>query len=156
MSNKPMASVRPGGGPGPHMNLGRKAEKLKNPKQTLIRLLRYMGDKKLSLFLIVVFGIVATLVTIVGTKLNGDIVDDYIMLGDMSGLFRICWILIAMYVVSALANFIQNRLMVKISQTTGADIRRDLFEKMQSLPLKYFDTHSSGDLMSRLTNDVDN
>ena len=55
-----------------------------------------------------------------------------------------------------MSTFIQNRLMVSIAQKTSAEIRKDLYEKMQHLPLKYFDTHSSGDLMSRLTNDIDN
>ena len=61
-----------------------------------------------------------------------------------------------MYLVATLSTFIQNRFMVSIAQKTSSEIRKDLFDKMQNLPLKYFDTHSSGDLMSRLTNDIDN
>ena len=106
--------------------------------------------------LIFVFCIITTLVSIMGTKLNGDIVDKYISVGDISGLFRICIVLVFMYLVATLSTFIQNRLMVSIAQKTSAEIRKDLYEKMQHLPLKYFDTHSSGDLMSRLTNDIDN
>ncbi len=61
-----------------------------------------------------------------------------------------------MYVVATISTFIQNRLMVSIAQKTSSDIRKDLYSKMQHLPLSYYDTHSSGDLMSRLTNDIDN
>ena len=106
--------------------------------------------------LIFVFCVITTLVSIMGTKLNGEIVDKYISVGDISGLFRICIVLVFMYLVATLSTFIQNRLMVSIAQKTSAEIRKDLYEKMQHLPLKYFDTHSSGDLMSRLTNDIDN
>lgn len=149
--------ARPGipGGPG-MQNMMKEKVKLDNPKETLFRLLTYITDKKLMLVFVVLLGIVSTLVTIIGTKYNGDIVDDYVVVGDMSGLAKICIILVVMYMVSAVTTWIQNRLMVEISQMTGAKIRRELFEKMQSLPIKYFDTHSSGDLMSRLTNDVDN
>ncbi|HAX73608.1 MAG TPA: multidrug ABC transporter ATP-binding protein [Firmicutes bacterium] len=149
--------ARPGipGGPG-MQNMMKEKVKLDNPKETLFRLLTYITDKKLMLVFVVLLGIISTLVTIIGTKYNGDIVDDYVVVGDMSGLAKICIILVVMYMVSAVTTWIQNRLMVEISQMTGAKIRRELFEKMQSLPIKYFDTHSSGDLMSRLTNDVDN
>ncbi|HEY5561201.1 MAG TPA: ABC transporter ATP-binding protein [Clostridiaceae bacterium] len=74
----------------------------------------------------------------------------------MLGLSRICFVLGVIYLVSAAATFIQNRFMVSIAQTTSTAIRKDLFYNMQKLPLNYFDTHSSGDLMSRFTNDVDN
>ena len=138
------------------MNIEKSNEKLNNPKETINRLLKYIGSKKASLILIFVFCVITTLVSIMGTKLNGDIVDKYISVGDISGLFRICIVLVFMYLVATLSTFIQNRLMVSIAQKTSSEIRKDLYEKMQHLPLKYFDTHSSGDLMSRLTNDVDN
>lgn len=154
MSSKAMPFERPGKGPG--INLLKSNEKLNNPKETLSRLLKYIGNKRLSLILIFIFCIITTLVNIFGTKLNGDIVDNYIAVRDMSGLFKICIVLIVMYISATLSTFVQNRLMVSIAQKTSADIRKDLYSKMQELPLKYFDTHSSGDLMSRLTNDIDN
>ena len=61
-----------------------------------------------------------------------------------------------MYIVSTISTFIQNKLMVNVAQSTSYKIRKDLYEKMQDLPISYYDTHSSGDLMSRLTNDIDN
>lgn len=67
-----------------------------------------------------------------------------------------CITLVIMYIFSSLSTLIQNRLMVSIAQNTSAKIRKNLFESIQKLPVSYYDTHSSGDLMSRLTNDVDN
>ena len=154
MSSKSISLDRPGRGPGMHMV--KSNEKLNNPKETINRLLKYIGSKKASLILIFVFCVITTLVSIFGTKLNGDIVDNYIATGNMSGLYKICMVLIAMYLAATASTFVQNRLMVSIAQKTSSDIRKDLYEKMQHLPLKYYDTHSSGDLMSRLTNDVDN
>ena len=152
--SKPMDIGRPGRGPG--INLVKSNEKLKNPKETIFRLLKYIGNKANYLIFIFVFCTITTLVSIIGTKLNGNIVDNYIALGNISGLFRMCIVLIVMYVSATLSTFVQNRLMVKIAQETSADIRKDLYSKMQHLPLNYYDTHSSGDLMSRLTNDIDN
>ena len=154
MSSKAISLDRPGRGPGMHMV--KSNEKLNNPKETINRLLKYIGSKKGSLVLIFVFCVITTIVSILGTKLNGDIVDKYIAVGDISGLYRICIVLVGMYVVATISTFIQNRLMVSIAQKTSSDIRKDLYSKMQHLPLSYYDTHSSGDLMSRLTNDIDN
>ena len=154
MASKAISFDRPGRGPG--MNMMKSNEKLNNPKETINRLLKYIGSKKLSLALIFVFCVITTLVSILGTKLNGEIVDKYIAVGDINGLYKICIVLIAMYLLATASTFVQNRLMVSIAQKTSAEIRKDLYDKMQNLPLKYFDTHSSGDLMSRLTNDIDN
>ena len=152
--SRPMDIGRPGRGPG--INMVKSNEKLKNPKETTFRLLKYIGNKVNYLLLIFVFCVITTLVSIIGTKLNGSIVDNYIAVGNISGLFKMCIVLIIMYVSATLSTFVQNRLMVKIAQETSADIRKDLYSKMQHLPLNYYDTHSSGDLMSRLTNDIDN
>lgn len=161
MSNKNnMPMVRPGGQGGPgahHMNrFNRKKEKLKNPKETIKRLLKYLGSKKKVLLLILLFSSITSIVGIVGTRLNGYIIDEFIEVGDMAGLAKICGVLAAIYLVNVSSIYIQNRLMVRVAQTTTLDIRKDLYGNIQKLPLKYFDTHSSGDLMSRLTNDVDN
>jgi len=154
LSSKSVSIQRPGGRPG--AMIGNKAEKLKNPKETMGRLFSYIGSKKISLVLVLLFCIITTLTSILGTKYNGEIVDKYISVGDMNGLYKICIILVMMYVVGAISTFIQNRIMINLAQTTSSKIRKDLFESIQKLPLKYFDTNSSGDLMSRLTNDVDN
>ena len=125
--SRPMDIGRPGRGPG--INLVKSNEKLKNPKETIFRLLKYIGNKANYLIFIFVFCTITTLVSIIGTKLNGNIVDNYIALGNISGLFRMCIVLIVMYVSATLSTFVQNRLMVKIAQETSADIRKDLYSK---------------------------
>ena len=154
MSNKSATLARPGG-PASAM-IGKKKEKLKNPKQTMGRLLKYIGSKKLALVIVFILCVVTTVTTIIGTKYNGEVVDKFIAVGNMKGLFNICMVLVFMYIVNAIATFVQNRIMVDLAQNTSAKIRKDLFDSIQKLPLRYFDTNSSGDLMSRLTNDVDN
>ena len=80
---------------------------------------------------------------------------NHIVAGDFKGLF---WMLVAMggvFLVSAGCSYAYSRIMVRISQRTVATLRQDLFNKLQTLPLRYFDTHQSGDLMRRLTNDMD-
>lgn len=134
----------------------RQKEKLKNPKGTLKRMLKYLSSKISSLVLVFFLSLATTLITIFGTRLNGYTVDNFIATGDMKGLAGICIVLIIIYVISAACTYGQKRIMVYIAQKTSAVIRRDLFQSLLSLPLKYFDTHSSGDVMSRLTNDVDN
>lgn len=153
-----MANNRPHfgpGGPGARMGHGPKT-KLKNPMITLKRILGYLNEKKILLAVVFALCIMTTLINIIGTKTNGTIVDTFIVPGDLSGLGRICIILGVMYSVNGLITFTQNRIMIKMAQTTTATIRKDLFNTLQALPISYFDTHSSGDLMSRLTNDVDN
>ena len=103
-----------------------------------------------------VFALISTIVTIIGTRLNGYILDEFISTGDMKGLANICYVLIVIYIIGALLVYFKSILMIDISEKITARIRKDLFDKIEKLPLKYFDTHSSGDLMSRLTNDVDN
>ena len=144
------------GRPGNRYNFNRKKEKLKNPKETSLRLLKYIGEKKYLLILVFILSLITTIITILGTKFNGEVIDKYILNKNLGGLLRICLVLVVMYICSSLTTFIQNRMMISISQNTSAKIRGDLFEGIQRLPLKYFDTNSSGDLMSRLTNDVDN
>ena len=138
------------------MEIGNKKEKLKNPKETTKRLLGYIGNKKISLILIFILCVITTVISIAGTRINGIVVDKYISIGDISGLLKICITLVLMHLVSTISTFMQNRLMVDVGQKTSYNIRKDMYEKMQKLPISYYDTHSSGDLMSRLTNDIDN
>jgi len=145
---------RPGGGPG-HM-MGMPKAKVKNAKGTLLRLLKYLIDKKLILLLVFIFSTVATIINVIGTRLNGTIVDNYIARGDTSGLLKICIIMAVIYIFGVVFTYLQNNLMVEVAQKTVMAIRRDLFNYMQKLPVKFYDTHDNGDLMSRLTNDVDN
>jgi ATP-binding cassette subfamily B multidrug efflux pump len=152
-----MPVIRPGG---QHQmggfNKNKNAAKLKNVRGTIKRLLEYLGGKQKVVALTFLLCLITALISIIGTRMNGYTVDNFIAKGNLAGLLKICLILAVIYLVSVVSTYIQNRLMVDIAQRTAAEIRRDLYRNLQMLPLKYFDTHSSGDLMSRLTNDVDN
>lgn len=149
--------VRPGDLRGNSLGRFKKSTaKLKNTRGTIKRLLLYLSGKKKIIILTFLLCFITTIISIAGTRLNGYAVDNFIEQGDMSGLLKICSILAAIYFVSVISTYLQNRFMVDIAQRTSAKIRRDLYRNIQMLPLQYFDSHSSGDLMSRLTNDVDN
>lgn len=154
MSSKATIQMRPGAGP--HQLHRKKAEKIKDIKGTIKRLLGYLIEKKFNIFIVFILCFVTTLISILGTRLNGYTIDKFIETGDMNGLAFICIILVLMYLVNIFSTYYQNIVMVKISQRVSAQIRKELFTALQKLPLKYFDNNSSGDLMSRLTNDVDN
>ncbi|MDU3722295.1 MAG: ABC transporter ATP-binding protein, partial [Clostridium celatum] len=154
MSNKGPIPMRPGGGP--HQLHRAKAEKIKDFKGTVRRLIGYLIEKKINIIIVFILCFITTLISVFGTRLNGYTIDNFIETGDMRGLAFICIVLLIMYLVNIFSTYYQNLVMVKISQKVSANIRKDLFSNLQGLPLKYFDTNSSGDLMSRLTNDVDN
>lgn len=120
------------------------------------RLASYLKGKQAILVGVFLCAVVTTLITIVGTRLNGYVIDTSIAQRDSRGLAFFCLLMGGMYLVSALSGYGQNIFMIRIAQRVSAQIRRDLFASLQRLPLAYFDSHSSGDLMSRLTNDVDN
>jgi len=92
---------------------------------------------------------------VAGTYLVKPVVNHFIVPGDMEGLLKAVIAMGVMYACGALCTFGYNRIMVKVSQKVIQDIRNDLFAHVQKLPLKYFDAHTHGELMSRFTNDVD-
>ena len=154
MSSKATIQMRPG--VGPHQLHRKKAEKIKDIKGTIKRLLGYLIEKKFNIFIVFSLCFVTTLISIFGTRLNGYTIDNFIETGDMKGLAFICMILVLMYLVNIFSTYYQNIVMIKIAQRVSSKIRKELFTALQKLPLKYLDSNSSGDLMSRLTNDVDN
>jgi len=89
-------------------------------------------------------------------RLAGVAIDDYIAVSDYAGLVKLCVFMLVIYGVNVLCSYLQNINMITVSQQTSFKLRKDLFAALSKLPLKYFDSHSSGDIMSRLTNDVDN
>lgn len=125
-------------------------------KQTILRLCRYL----LKYWHLILIAIICNLITAVGTvfatRLIGVAIDTYISVFDFSGLFRICMILLVFYIASSLATWLQSYLMLKVGQETVATLRKEIFAKFQRLPLRYFDKTTHGELMSRVTNDVDN
>jgi len=149
----PMFAGRRGPG-GPHMIAERPV--LKDICGTIRRLLAYLLAKTGVIVFVFFCSLATTIVTILATRLNGYTIDVSIARRDVSGLLVVCLVMAGMYLFSSAATYAQSILMIQVSQHTCAIIRSDLFARLQRLPLRYFDTHSSGDLMSRLTNDVDN
>lgn len=127
----------------------------KNTKKALAELFRYMGYHKWLLLVVAVLVFISTGANVAGTYLLKPVINQFILPGDIRGLIYALIGMGIMYLCGALSTFGYNRLMVKTSQKVVADIRRDLFAHVQKLPLKYFDAHTHGELMSRFTNDVD-
>ena len=154
---KPISVQRPGGaGHGPGGGPGRHGyQKPKDLKGTLAKLMRYLGRYKAALCLVAVLLVISSACTVGGSYLIKPLINDYILPGDFPGLAKMLAFMGCVYVVGAVCSFGYARIMVHVSQNTVAKIRSDLFDRMQSLPLKYFDTHTHGELMSRYTNDIE-
>nr|WP_325256327.1 ABC transporter ATP-binding protein [uncultured Oscillibacter sp.] len=117
--------------------------------------MHYLGRYKSLLALVVVLLVISSACTVGGSYLIKPLINDYILTGDFPGLAKMLAFMAAVYIVGAACSFGYARIMVHVSQNTVAKIRSDLFDRMQSLPLKFFDTHTHGELMSRYTNDID-
>ena len=128
--------------------------KPKNMKKTLAGLMRYVGRYKILLALVIVFLVLNTVCSVGGSYLLKP-ATARIMAGDFAGLAQVLVLMGGVYLLGACCSFAYARLMVHVSQKTVYAIRSDLFAKMQSLPIKYFDKHTHGELMSRYTNDID-
>ncbi len=129
--------------------------KPKNMRGTLRKLMRYLGRYKAHLALVVILLFIISACTVGGSYLIKPLINDYILPGDFPGLAKMLGLMALVYIVGAVCSFGYARIMVHVSQNTVAKIRADLFDKMQGLPLKYFDAHTHGELMSRYTNDIE-
>ena len=132
-----------------------KIEKAQNPRQAMSRLFMYLGPFKVSLMIVLLFVLVYTTLGLVGPYLMGVAIDKYITGKDTTGLMHIALWMFWVYLFSNIFQAIANWIMARISQRALKQMRRDLFQHLQSLSLSFFDTHSAGELMSRLTNDID-
>ena len=132
------------------------AEKPKNSAQVMLRLWRYLEREKYLMMLIVLLLLLNTASTVAGAYLLRPIINNYIIPRNVPGLARMTALLLGVYIAGSLAGIWQNRLMIVAAQRTVRVIRADLFDKLQFLPVKFFDANSHGELMSRFTNDVDN
>ncbi|MGN0135265.1 ABC transporter transmembrane domain-containing protein [Anaerotignum sp.] len=148
----PPMGPRPGGR-GPHMMVHGKP---KHTKKTLLRLCKYLGKFRTLILISVICIAFTTLATVYATSLIGVAIDKYISVFDFVGLWKICLTLLSIYIISSVATWLYSYLMLKVGQETVATLRKEIFEKFQKLPLKYFDKTTHGELMSRVTNDVDN
>lgn len=127
----------------------------KNLKRTVLKLMGYMGNHKFLLLLVGVLVSVSASAGLVGTYMLKPIVNQYIVPGDVEGLFKAVAFTGMIYLCGVAAAYGYTQTMVVAAQKIIYEIRRDLFNHIQSLPLKYFDTRTHGDIMSRFTNDVD-
>jgi ATP-binding cassette subfamily B protein len=133
----------------------RGVEKAKNPRATLMRLGRYLLESKFQLALVVVLVILGTVLSIIGPYLLGVAIDSYITKGDLVGLTWIVLLMFGVYLGTWFAQSAQGVLMAPISQKALRTLRKNLFEHLQTLSLSFFDRRTHGELMSRLTNDID-
>ncbi|NLD48201.1 MAG: ABC transporter ATP-binding protein [Clostridiaceae bacterium] len=147
---------RPGGKP-------HNFQKPKSVGKTLKRIFEYMLEDKWMLLLVAFFVIVSSAAGVVGTYFLKPIINECIipLIGknsqeaDFGPFIRMILTICAVYLVGVLSSYLYSRIMIKICHGTLNEIRKELFDKMQDLPIKYFDTHTHGELMSRYTNDVD-
>ena len=137
---------------------GRKA---KNPQKTLLRLLSYMKQYTPTLVIVMVCIILTSVAQAQGSRALGPLVDDYILpmvasgSTDFTPLLRYLGKVACILCLGILGSFLFNYLMVGVTQGVQKTIRDELFAKMQKLPLRYFDSHAAGDIMSRYTSDID-
>lgn len=141
-------------GRGPRM--GGPAEKAKNQKATLSRVWHYVKQQKLGLFLSIFFVIASTFLSLAGPYMIGHIIDDYIMKKDIDGTIRLGILLAVIFTVASILTWLQTYVMIHVAMKTIRTLRLELFQKLQTLTLRFFDQRALGDLMSRVTNDIDN
>ena len=142
---------------------GPKGPKPKNTKATFSRLLGYLGKSKALLFLVFIFVATSSLAGIIGTSFVETITDDILLplIGSqitgelLAPLVKILISLAFIYTLGVISSYAYSRIMLQVAQKTLNTIRRDLFNHMMDLPIKFFDTHTHGELMSRYTNDAD-
>jgi len=181
--NKPRSGMGgPGGGPMSSFSRGPVA-KAKDFKGTLKRLLSYLKPQRISFILVFIFAIFSTIFTIVGPKISGlaitrlveGLVSKFTAIGQNAALVKagkdatvavpgidfpyirnVILLLLGLYLISTLFGFLQQYIMAGVAQKTVYNIRKDVEGKLSRLPLKFFDARTHGEILSRVTNDVDN
>ena len=144
-----------GRGPGRHGHGGHGFQRPKDMKGTFKKLMRYVGRYKGSLVLVAVCLIVSSAGSVATSYMLKPLLNNYIIPGDFPGLFRMLLLMGGLFALSSLCSYAYARIMVHVAQHTVAALRQDLFDRLQELPIRYYDRHQSGDLMSRFTNDID-
>ena len=161
MQNQQAEHIKHDSGHGNHAVTHRRARTAKDAKGTIKRLLSYLGKYKLRFTLVIVFVIISSVVTAISSTFIQSLIDDYITPlvtqnnPDLAGLAHYIIQILVIFLIGAFAGYMYQRLMVVVSQGIQKKIRDDMFEHMQKLPIRYFDTHTHGDIMSHYTNDVD-
>ena len=163
MSNK-KGMKRPGGMGGGHMKMGQ--EKAKDFKGTMKKLISYLSPYKLAILLVIVFAIGSSVFNIVGPKILGNattkifegLVSKVSNSGggiDFDAIFRTLTILASLYIISSIFSFIQTFITSDISQKVSYNLRKSISEKINKLPLNYYDRKTNGEVLSRVTIDID-
>lgn len=138
-----------------------KKPKQQNTMKTVKRLLSHIGEYKVQFIFVLVCIVISAVAGVVSSLFLQTLIDDYIepllvqAVPDFSGLLRVILMMAGIYLIGVLATLFYNRVMVVIAQGMLKKIRDDMFDHMQTLPIKYFDTHTHGDIMSHYTNDTD-
>ncbi len=145
----------PGRGGGAN-RFGGKVERAKDTRGTIRRIWGYLQQQRTALLLTAALVTGSTLLNLLGPYLLSRAIDRYIGSGDLPGLARLCLLMLGVYASSSLLTWLQSFVMAGAAGRTVRDIRADLFARTQTLPLRFFDRRAHGDLMSRLTNDVEN
>ena len=140
-------------------------EKAKDFKGTMKNLMGYIKEFRLAIFFVIVFAVGSTVFNIVGPKILGKATTEIFngLVGKVSGgsgidfskIGQILLFLLGLYLVSALFSLIQGYLMTGVTQKLSYKMRREISEKIQRMPMNYFDTTTHGEVLSRVTNDVD-
>jgi len=158
-----MAENRQPKGPGGHGGRGRGPRpKLENPGQLFMRVMkRVFQNYGIHCIIVLVCIFIGVLANVQGTLFTKTLIDEHILplIGqaepDFSGLARAIGRVACFYALGALSTYLYNRIMINVTQGTLRDLRNEMFAHMETLPIKYFDTHSHGDIMSNYTNDID-
>jgi ATP-binding cassette subfamily B multidrug efflux pump len=148
----PVLGFRPGG----RMGMFGEVQKSKNTRGTLLRLWGYIQRQRWTLVGVAALVMVTSFVSLLGPYLMGKAIDTYIDKGDLAGLAKLLVLMILTYIIASAGTWLQTYLMAGVAQYAVRDMRTDLFARLQTLPVRFFDQRPHGELMSRLTNDVEN
>jgi len=142
------------------------AQKAKDVKKTVKKLINYLSPHKAAIIIVMIFAVVSTVFSVIGPRVMGRVttilVDGIVanimgtgLLTDFRQMGNLTAILIGLYIISAITNFFQELIMARLSVKVTYNLREQISEKMHKLPINYYDTRSQGEVLSRMTNDVD-
>lgn len=152
-----------GRGPGKGFGMGRPVEKAENFKESLKRLIGYLKPQAIKIIAVFFLAAISTAFNIISPKVMGSVTNKIVedlrnpsVTGlDFNYIWRMVLVLIGLYFLSSLFNYSTGYMMSEVAQKTVYTLRRDVKEKLDRLPLKYFDSHTHGEILSRITNDLD-
>jgi ATP-binding cassette subfamily B multidrug efflux pump len=134
---------------------GRTIERAQNVRGAFSRLLAYLKPFQIQLVTVIILVVASTLFSLIGPYFIGVAIDQFIITGDLSGLLEITVLLLGVFLAQAFTSMGSGWIMVTVAQKALKNLRKDLFEHLQTLSLSFFDRRPTGDLMSRVTNDID-